>query len=185
MKINTSIIVNTILALIILSSILFVGLTSSQPSYDPWLDVTDDGYGGIDDIVSTAEHFGASGDPTKLCNITNWPTDTFTTIWWFEPVSTSIASDWFNRTLFAHVTMMVMSVNMPFDSLTIYIHGRFPNPSGGASGGIQVHKVTITPSNSTASITIPIPSDQFRFAVYHSGSTDLPRIYLGFYRSWA
>jgi hypothetical protein len=40
--------------------------------YDPWLDVNDDGYGGIDDIVTTAEHFGASGDTTKNVNVTNW-----------------------------------------------------------------------------------------------------------------
>jgi hypothetical protein len=180
-----SMLFNILLSIVALVSVSFIGITASQPPYDPWLDVNDDGDGGIDDIVSTAEHFGASGDPTKLCNIINWPTDTFTTIWWFEPVSTSIVSDWFNRTLFAHVTLMVMAVNMPFDSLTIYIHGRFPNPSGGASGGIQVHQVTITSSNSTASIKIPIPSDQFRFTVYHSGSVDSPRIYLGFYRSWA
>ena len=53
----------TLLASILLSAIFFVGLTSSQPTYDPLLDVTGDGYGGIDDIVKVAEHFGASGTP--------------------------------------------------------------------------------------------------------------------------
>jgi hypothetical protein len=48
---------------VLLGSIFFVGITSSQVTYDPLLDVTGDGYGGIDDIVKVAEHFGASGTP--------------------------------------------------------------------------------------------------------------------------
>jgi hypothetical protein len=63
LKITVSTLIHMLLASVLLSSILFVGLTSSQPTFDPLLDVTGDGYVGIDDIVLVAEHFGASGAP--------------------------------------------------------------------------------------------------------------------------
>ncbi|UCH31514.1 MAG: hypothetical protein JSV05_08485, partial [Candidatus Bathyarchaeota archaeon] len=71
MKISFITWLNVLLTFLLFVSIFF-GVSTSQPSYDPWLDVTDDGYGGIDDIVSTAEHFGAAGDPIKNVNVTNW-----------------------------------------------------------------------------------------------------------------
>lgn len=71
MKISFITWLNVLLTFLLFASIFF-GVSTSQPSYDPWLDVTDDGYGGIDDIVSTAEHFGAAGDPMKNVNVTNW-----------------------------------------------------------------------------------------------------------------
>ena len=70
MKISASLICNVILSAIILSS-TFVALSTSQ--YDPWLDINEDGYGGIDDIVTVAEHFGQIGSPIKNVNVTNWP----------------------------------------------------------------------------------------------------------------
>jgi hypothetical protein len=47
--------------------------SQTTPEYDPWKDITDDGYIGIDDIVLVAESFGGLGDPTKNVNVTNWP----------------------------------------------------------------------------------------------------------------
>jgi len=47
--------------------------SQTTPEYDPWKDITDDGYIGIDDIVSVAESFGGLGDPTKNVTVTNWP----------------------------------------------------------------------------------------------------------------
>jgi hypothetical protein len=81
MKVSRLKIVYSTFNVVLFVSVLFIGLTASQaPPYNPWLDVNDDGYGGIDDIVSTAEHFGASGSPAKLCNITNWPSQINVTI---------------------------------------------------------------------------------------------------------
>lgn len=37
--------------------------SQTTPEYDPWKDINDDGYIGIDDIVSVAENFGALGTP--------------------------------------------------------------------------------------------------------------------------
>jgi hypothetical protein len=39
--------------------------TASTEIYDPWLDYNEDGYIGIDDVYTTAQHFGAEGDPAK------------------------------------------------------------------------------------------------------------------------
>jgi hypothetical protein len=63
LKITASTLTNILLTIVLLGSVFFIGITSSQVAYDPLLDVTGDGYGGIDDIVKVAEHFGASGTP--------------------------------------------------------------------------------------------------------------------------
>jgi hypothetical protein len=60
---------NIILWIVLFGSVFFVGITSSQVTYDPLLDVNGDGYGGIDDIVAVAEHFGASGTPINWTQV--------------------------------------------------------------------------------------------------------------------
>jgi len=37
--------------------------SQTTPEYDPWKDINDDGFIGIDDIASVAKNFGASGTP--------------------------------------------------------------------------------------------------------------------------
>ena len=50
MKIRVSTLVNIILSIVLVVSITanFIGAVD----YDPWLDVTNDGYGGMNDVVS-------------------------------------------------------------------------------------------------------------------------------------
>ncbi|UCH31334.1 MAG: hypothetical protein JSV05_07505 [Candidatus Bathyarchaeota archaeon] len=67
MKIRISSMVNIILGVILVVSI--ASLSTSAVDYDPLLDVTVDGYGGIDDIVIVAEHFGASGSPINWTQV--------------------------------------------------------------------------------------------------------------------
>lgn len=55
--------INIILAIALLISTVLVGTMRGLGVFNPWLDVTEDGYGGIDDIVAVAEHFGESGTP--------------------------------------------------------------------------------------------------------------------------
>jgi hypothetical protein len=40
---------------------VIIPVTGQTGEYDPWLDVNDDGYIGIDDIFTVASHFGAEG----------------------------------------------------------------------------------------------------------------------------
>ena len=71
MKIKPLTLINVILATVLLSSIVFSRVTTtSSVDYDPWLDVNDDGFGGIDDIVAVAEHFGAEGNPVTKAALT-------------------------------------------------------------------------------------------------------------------
>ena len=69
LKNTASTLVNVILWIVLFGSVFFIGITSSQVTYDPLLDVTGDGYGGIDDIVAVAEHFGASGTPINWTQV--------------------------------------------------------------------------------------------------------------------
>lgn len=64
MKITGSrvMLISSVLATMLLASVL-VGLTSSQPSYDPWLDTNDDGRIDMRDIGDLARIFGTSGTP--------------------------------------------------------------------------------------------------------------------------
>jgi hypothetical protein len=47
------------IAALLFSAIPVIGQTGQ---YDPWLDINDDGYIGIDDIFAVASHFGAEGE---------------------------------------------------------------------------------------------------------------------------
>jgi len=51
-----------------------ISQTQTERQYDPWADMNDDGFIGIDDIAYAAQLFGTTGDPTKNVNVTNWPT---------------------------------------------------------------------------------------------------------------
>jgi hypothetical protein len=78
MKISYSQLLNIVLVTILVSSVFFMNTrstietkTANAGTYDPWLDYNEDGYVGIDDIYTTAQGFGAEGDPTKNVNVTN------------------------------------------------------------------------------------------------------------------
>jgi hypothetical protein len=47
--------------------------TSGVGEYDPWVDLTDDGYVNAKDAIVVGKAFGSSGDPTKSVSVTNWP----------------------------------------------------------------------------------------------------------------
>lgn len=62
-----------ILATFCLTLTLFVAMpTRSAGTYDPWLDVNDDGIIEMMDFFELSNAFGASGDPTRNVNVTNW-----------------------------------------------------------------------------------------------------------------
>ena len=68
MKLTSSTLVNVILSIILLSSLLLIGTTSSASTrgvgeYDPWCDFDDDGDIDIFDIVDIAGRYGTTGEP--------------------------------------------------------------------------------------------------------------------------
>jgi len=56
-------------------ALTFIPMSGSQTQrqYDPWLDYNDDGKISLADLVSLAQSYGTTGDPTKNVNVTNWP----------------------------------------------------------------------------------------------------------------
>jgi len=73
MKLKLSTLVNIILSVVLLTSIFYVGITSSQGVYDPWCDQDSDGDIDIYDIVPAASAYGTTGNSTKDVTVTNWP----------------------------------------------------------------------------------------------------------------
>jgi hypothetical protein len=172
----------------LLISLLFVGITSSQPPYDPWLDVTDDGYGGIDDIVGVAEHFGASGDPTKLCNITNWPISNTIDVWYngYLTPLTSIASQYYATSGFGHLHILAHSAYLSEgESVVIKIQGRIFTDAGHSEWYlINTYTFTLNSTSATRAVTIPVPCETFRFLASTDAISECS-IRLNFYLTWA
>lgn len=75
MKITPTTLINTVLAGVLLSSILFIGLTGSAGVYDPYADYDADGDIDIFDVVPMAEAYGTTGDPTRNVTVINLPVD--------------------------------------------------------------------------------------------------------------
>ena len=59
-------IVTSIACTVLLASAFLIGITVSVIEYNPIYDVNGDGFVGIDDIVTVAEHFSSSGIPLPL-----------------------------------------------------------------------------------------------------------------------
>jgi hypothetical protein len=167
-------------------SVLFISITASQPPCDPWLDTNDDGYGGIDDIVSTAEHFGALGDPTKRCNITNWPIGTDMNVFWQESlVSSAKASNIYDASGFSHLHLLAYASGLAtLEAVEIQIYGFLPNPAHSADIDLVLYTFTLTSSTSYRNLTIPVPSRVFAFVAAADVGTAC-YVYLSFYLTWA
>jgi len=64
-----------VLATFCLTVLIFLTMPikSANSPYDPWLDYNEDGKISLSDLVTLAQSYGATGDPTKNVNVTNWP----------------------------------------------------------------------------------------------------------------
>jgi hypothetical protein len=74
MKVNKNMIIAVTITFCFIATLLMVIPIRSQSSgqYDPWFDINDDGRINMDEIVASTTAFGATGDPTKNVNVTNW-----------------------------------------------------------------------------------------------------------------
>ena len=80
-----------------LTSILFMIRPVSSPGYlpyDPWTDQDDDGYIGSRDLNALLTRYGASGDPTKNVNVTNWPVESNVSVTNFPSEYNSTITNW-------------------------------------------------------------------------------------------
>jgi len=63
-----------VLATFCLTMVLFTVIpVGSYGTYDPWMDLNDDGKITAPDIAAPCAAYGSTGDPTKNVNVTNWP----------------------------------------------------------------------------------------------------------------
>lgn len=97
MKITPSIAVNVVLSIVILSSMLFVELTTSQSVYDPWCDQDNDGDIDIYDIVPAAMAYGTTGDPTRNVTVTNFPNQQPDPAWKLIDIAEHFNLTWFSE----------------------------------------------------------------------------------------
>ncbi|UCH31583.1 MAG: hypothetical protein JSV05_08860 [Candidatus Bathyarchaeota archaeon] len=179
-------IVYTALNVALFISILFIGITASQPSYDPWLDNTDDGYGGIDDIVATAEHFGASGDPAKLCNITNWPMGTQVPVFYAREITNggSVGSAWCPTNGFKYMVLLIRADGLTTgEEVEITMSSRIYNDDHTLMAGINVWSITLTSTMSEYNTVLFVPGEQVGFGADALGSTTCI-VYASFYLTW-
>ncbi|UCH32530.1 MAG: hypothetical protein JSV05_03890 [Candidatus Bathyarchaeota archaeon] len=177
---------NLLLATVLLASIFF-GISTSQPPYDPWLDVTDDGYGGIDDIVATAEHFGASGATTKNVNVTNWPINTAVLVWWgqYLPSNDLIGTTPQDSLGFGQLHILVSTDGLTSgEAVTFWVYGVLWNADHTSSRLATAFTLILNENTPGASITIPVPSSDFQLNARTSIGTDC-YIYVSYFLTWA
>ena len=74
---NRKDVIIAVLATFCLTATLFLVLPTKSGTnaidYDSWVDINGDGKINMYDIGYTAQRYGASGDPTRNVNVTNWP----------------------------------------------------------------------------------------------------------------
>ena len=181
MKISASLIVNSVFAVIILSSTLFISISTSQ--YDPWLDVNDDGFGGIDDIVGVAEHFGQEGTPIKNVNVTNWPVhQSVTPVYEYELVNgAGIGTSRYNANGFRllHILMYAMGLSAS-ETVTFEVRGYLWDSSHINNRAFPVASRTLDSTSNYYDMLIYVPSEEFDFIIDTPPGTTC-HVYLSFY----
>jgi hypothetical protein len=76
MKIGKNMIIAIMITFCFTATLLMViPIRSANNSYDPWIDLNGDGRINMDEVVSTLDAFGTTGDPTRNVNVTNFPLD--------------------------------------------------------------------------------------------------------------
>jgi hypothetical protein len=74
MKIRKNMIIAIMITFCFTATLLMViPIRSQNNSYDSWIDLNGDGRINMDEVVSTLDAFGTTGDPTRNVNVTNWP----------------------------------------------------------------------------------------------------------------
>ncbi len=186
MKISRLKIAYTSLNVVLFVSVLFVSVTTSKMEYDPWLDVTEDGYGGIDDIVTVAEHFGATGDTTRNVNVTNWPRGTAVTVAysWLLVDGMAYASDEYNANGFRYMHILMEAAGLSTgETVDIVLYSRiYLIPQGVQYREITCYTITLTSTFTQADVVTYVPSEFFYFVVDAATGTSCT-VWLNYYLS--
>ena len=171
------------LLILLLSSLFYVGMTSSASVYDPYADYDSDGDIDIFDVVPVASVYGTSGDSTRNVTVTNWPLLVSPeTAVWFNNVSFPLTSHNSSGTGFSnlHIFFHVLYAG-PGSAIEFHVKGIFRDIDSPLTRSATAYLATMTedPRRDVLSVTIPIPSETFYFyaRLLSGGGT----IFLSFY----
>jgi hypothetical protein len=194
MKISYSRLLNIVLVAILATSIFFMNTrstietkTASAGTYDPWLDTDDNGIINMLDLYYTAISYGATGDPTKNVNVTNWQISKDVNVFWEEDVSAgSLTSPAYSAGGFGHLHILAHGSSLNGDeTIQIWVRARLYNATRTSYYPMTVYTITLTPgTGSIVDVSMSVPSDTFYFLVPYN-ATVVATVSLSFYLTWA
>jgi hypothetical protein len=197
MKISFSPLLNIALTTVLVTSLLFMatGTTTNRvdnklasgAGYDPWLDVDDNGIINMLDLYYTAISYGATGDPTKNVNVTNWQISKDVSVFWQEDVSAgSYTSPAYSAGGFGHLHILAYGSGLNGDeSIQIWVRSRLYDATRTSYYMMTVYTITLTPGlGAIADVSMSVPSDTFYFVVPYN-ATVVATVSLSFYLTWA
>jgi hypothetical protein len=174
------------------STLFMMAKTTSSPdigTYDPWVDLNDDGYIDVFDAVTLAGVAGTSGDPTKNVNVTNWPTSHDVLVWWGENLVglTGIAShEFYNANGFGQLHVLVNEQGLTgAQQVTVNFRVKLLNGTKMAFYPIIFYTFVLTVSKSDAAVTVSVPSEIFYFQAVSNDASINCHMYMSFYLTWS
>jgi hypothetical protein len=174
------------LACVLLGSLLLVQASSSA-TYDPWVDLDESGDIDIFDVVTLAGSYQTTGDPTKNVYVVNWPVSSDVGVWWAESLgpSSTMYSGVHYAEGFGQLHVLAKAAYLGAgESVEIVIYGELSNPSKTAYWLTTAYTTTLTSTSSSRDITIPVPSERFKFYASADAATSCD-VYLSFYLTWS
>jgi hypothetical protein len=158
----------------------------SQEPYDPWADIDENGKINMYDIGYTAQRFGATGDPTKNVNVTNWPDATNQIVWWLQQTSNTqlLTSPSYPANGFCQLHVCAEIESVPFlGTVTVQVLTLI-NPPGQGGYPCLAYTCTLTNSSTTIAFSIPVPAQSFYFQAIGNNANN-PSLCLSYYLTWA
>lgn len=157
--------------------------------YDPWLDFNEDGFIDVNDLSPLGRAYSSSGDPTKNVTVTNWPVSTDVTVWFKQYLSPSQwkYTGFYDASGFGYLHVLAIGEGV-YDTEEVYLDViglLWETPPGPGTGiWILAYAVTLTATQNSLCVTIPVPSEKFLFSVKASPTTTA-YVSLSFYLTWA
>ncbi len=166
-----------------------IGTSATNNSlYDPWVDINGDGVIGTADLHALGVAWGATGDPTKNVNVTNWPACNTTTVWFRTPLnSTYLVSGTYDACGFGslHILMDVACIPQTANA-TVSLYSTIWDASHTNCIAVNVWTMQFTGFNTRYdATTIPVPGEEFYFLAYTTPVLNNAQIYLSFNLTWS
>jgi hypothetical protein len=169
------------------SAIFAVMPVSSIGTYDPWLDINDDGKIDLKDVYTMNKAYATYGDPTKNVVVTNWPNATDTAVWFYDLVGTQGSGALISPLYYAkgfstlHVLVSTMD-SLGSNTITIEILAPLYDATHLAMRPITAYTTLLYTGYQEYSFTTQVPSSNFYFWAYTSSGSY--HIALSCYLTW-